>query len=148
MPVDKKKLFEACMQEQSKEVENFENRVDGLKKDMTENRASASQSQGGNAGKLELLKNYEKELAFSKMEMNQLRSLDPSVVNTMVGPGAIVITNHLNFYISIPTDKIEINGETFIGISIKSPIYKMMQGKQKGDSFQFNEAAYTILDVY
>ena len=148
MPINKKELFDACMQEQIKEVENFENRVNALKTEMFSNKESASQSAGGNAGRMELLGNYEKELAFSQMEMNQLKTLDPSIANTMVGPGAIVITEQLNVYISIPTDKIEINGESFIGISVKSPIYKLMQGKKKGDNFKFNETAYTILDVY
>ena len=148
MSVNKKELFDACMQEQEKEVANFENRVNMLKKDLFENKESASQSSGGNAGRMELLANYEKELAFSQMEMNQLKLSDPLVANTMVGPGAIVMTEQLNVYISIPTDKIEINGENFIGISVKSPIYKVMQGKKKGDSFSFNERDYTILNVF
>lgn len=148
MPVNKKELYDACIMEQIKEVENFENRVSILKKEMFSYKQSASQSGEGNAGKMELLGNYEKELAFSKMELNQLRSLDPSIVNTIVGSGAIVMTDQLSFYISIPTDKIEISNESFIGISIKSPIYKVMQGKKKGDSFKFNETAYTILNVY
>ncbi len=148
MPIDKKELFEACMFQQKKEVENFQNRVAGFKKDLNANTESASQGQGGNAGKMELLANYEKELLFSEMEMNQLKSLNPSIACTIVEPGAIVMTDQLNFYISIPTDKIEINGESFIGISVKSPIYKVMQGKKKGDGFEYNERAYTILQVY
>jgi hypothetical protein len=148
MPINKTELFEACMQQQNKEVENFENRVSSLKKDLFENTESASQSAGGNADRMELLANYEKELVFSQMEMNQLSSLNPSVANIIVEPGAVVMTDQLNFYISIPTDKIEINGESFIGISIKSPIYSVMQGKKKGDSFEFNERAYNILDLF
>lgn len=148
MPINKNKLFEACMVQQKTEVENFENRVTSLKKDLFSNKESASQGEGGNAGRMELLANYEKELAFSQMEMNQLKSLNPSVANTVAELGAIVMTDKLNFYISIPTDKIEINEESFIGISVKSPIYKMMQGKKAGDSFEFNETAYTIHNVY
>jgi len=148
MSVNKKLVFEACMEQQTKEVENFENRVNSLKKDMFSNTESASQGGGGNAGKMELLANYEKELTFSRMEMNQLKSLDPSVVSSVIEPGAIVMTDHLNFYISVPTDKMEINSESFIGISVKSPIYTVMKGKKKGDEFAFNETKYSILDVY
>ncbi len=147
MPVNKNELFEACMEQQRKEVENFENRISTLKKDMFENKESASQSGEGNAGKMELLANYEKELAFSQMEMNQLKSLTPSIANSIVELGAIVMTDHLNFYISVPTDKIEMDSVSVIGISIKSPIYTVMQGKKKGDTFKFNETVYTILNV-
>lgn len=148
MPIDKKLLFEACMEQQKKEVENFENRVNTLKKDMFTKKESVSQSGAGNAGKMELLANYEKELAFSRKEMNQVKSLKPSVANSIVEPGAVVITDQLNFFISVPTDKIEINSESFIGISVKSPIYAVMQGNKKGDGFKFNEKKYNILDVY
>lgn len=148
MPIDKKLVFDACMEQQTKEVENFESRVDNLKKDMFSNTESASQSGGGNAGNMELLSNYEKELVFSRMEMTQLKSLNPLVTNSIVEPGAIVMTNHLNFYISVPTDKIVIKEVSFIGISMKSPIYAVMQGKKKGDEFVFNETNYSILDIY
>lgn len=147
MTIDKQKLHDACLLQQKKEVENFENRVVSLKKDLNTFNQSASQSEERSAGKMELLANYEKELNFSQMEMNQLQSLDPSKSNSMVEPGAIVITDQLNFYISIPTDKIEIDGDTFLGISIKAPIYAAMKGKKKGDTFQFNETTYKITDV-
>lgn len=148
MAIDKKALLDACLQMQEKEVENFENRVKALKNDMNAQTESASQGQGGNAGKMELLENYEKELVFSQMELTQLKSLDPSITNTVVEPGAIVMTDRLNFYISIPTDKIVIDDKSFIGISVKSPIYMEMKGCKKGDSFKFNETGYSILDLY
>lgn len=148
MAINKIELFEACMQQQINEVENFESRVDALKKEISTNSESASQSRKGDTNPRELLANYENELLFSQMEMTQLKSLDPSIANTVVEPGAIVMTEKLNFFISIPTDKMEINAQSFIGISTKAPIYASMQGKQKGDSFKFNDTEYTILNVF
>ena len=148
MPLNKKALYEACLDQQQKEVENFEERISALKKDMFSDKESASQGGGGNAGKMELLANYEKELSFSQMELTQLESLDPSSTCTIVEPGAVVMTDSLNVYISVPTDKIEIDGAGFIGISVKSPIYKVMQGKKKGEGFSFNETSYIIQDLF
>lgn len=148
MAINKIELFEACMQQQINEVENFESRVDALKKEISTNSESTSQSRKGDTNPRELLANYENELLFSQMEMTQLKSLDPSIANTVVEPGAIVMTEKLNFFISIPTDKMEINAQSFIGISTKAPIYASMQGKQKGDSFKFNDTEYTILNVF
>lgn len=148
MTINKKVLYEACLEQQQKEVENFENRINALKKDMFADKESPSQGGGGNAGKMELLANYEKELAFSQMELNQLEALDPDVANTIVEPGAVVMTESLNLYISISTDKIELGGDNYIGISVKSPIYAVMQGKKKGETFTFNETSYTILNLF
>jgi hypothetical protein len=148
MRIDKHKIFEACLQQQTEEVNNFEARVNSMKSDVDTNEQSASQSEERTAGKLELLSNYEKELTFSRMEMNHLKALKPSITNTKVEPGAIVMTDQLNFYISIPINKIEVDGETFVGISTNAPIYTVMKDKVKGDTFKFNETTYTILNVY
>ena len=145
--MDKLKLYEACILQQKEEVENFENRVNSLKTDVNAHEHSASQTEERTAGNLELLRNYEKELTFSRMEMTHLQSLNPSIAHSKIEPGAIVLTNTLNFYISIPLDKIEIDGTTFIGISTRAPIYAAMENKKKGDSFKFNESEYAILDV-
>ena len=80
--------------------------------------------------------------------MTNLQSINPAVVNTKVESGAVVMTNHLNFFISIPIDKIEIEGVSFVGISTKAPIYSEMQGKKKGDTFKFNNMEYSILELY
>lgn len=148
MAIDKQKLYDACLEQQIKEVENFETRVKTLKTDINSHNQSASQTEERKAGQIELLRNYEQELTFSKMEMTQLQSLNPAVASNKVEPGAVVMTKKLNFYISIPTDKIEIDGETFIGISTKAPIYTEMQNKKEGESFTFNETTYTISAIY
>ncbi len=146
--IDKNKIHTVYLEKQKEEVDNFETRVKTLKADVSANDQSASQSEERTAGDMELLRNYEKELNFSRMEMTSLQSLNPAVAHTKVEPGAIVVTNQLNFYISIPMEKIEIDGETFIGISVKAPIYAAMQDKKKGDTFSFNETKYTILDLH
>ncbi|MEO5948459.1 MAG: hypothetical protein ABIP79_16700 [Chitinophagaceae bacterium] len=146
--IDKKQIHAFCIEKQEEEVENFASRVSSLKADVNTHNESASQTEERNAGDVELLRNYEQELRFSQMEMTNLQSLDPAVAKTKVEPGAVVMTNHLNFYISIPLDKIEIEGVSFIGISTKAPLYSAMQGKKKGDTFKLNDMEYNIIEVY
>lgn len=146
--MDKRKLYAACILQQKEEVENFESRVNSLKADVNAHEHSASQTEERTAGNLDLLRNYEKELTFSRNEMTHLQSLDPSITHSKIEPGAVVLTDKLNFYISIPLDKIEIDGTTFIGISNRAPIYTAMENKLKGDTFKFNETEYAILDVF
>jgi hypothetical protein len=147
MSIDKNKIHAISLLKQQEELDNFINRINTLKEDINAKDHSSSQKEERTAGKVDLLHSYERELTFSKMEMSSLQNLDPSIVNTKVEPGAVVMTNLLNFYISIPIDKIEIDGTTYVGISVKAPIYAVMRDKKKGDEFAFNETEYKIIDL-
>lgn len=66
---------------------------------------------------------------------------------TIVEPGAMVLTNTLNFYIGISASKFEYDGRTFIGLEPSAPIYTVFEGAKKGDKVTFNEHEYHILEV-
>ena len=105
--IDKKQIHAFCIKKQEEEVQNFESRVSSLKADVNSHNESASQTEERTAGNVDLLRNYEQELRFSHMEMTNLQSINPAVVNTKVESGAVVMTNHLNFLFkrSIPKCK-------------------------------------------
>lgn len=147
MSLDKSRIHEVCLKKQQEELDNFIDRIKTLKEDINTKDQSMSQSEERTASKVDLLQNYEKELYFSQVEMSNLQKLDPSRLNTKVEQGAVVKTNLLNFYISIPLDKIEIDGTNYVGISVKAPIYSVMKDKKKGDTFSFNGTEYKILDL-
>ena len=109
---------------------------------------SASQSEDRTAGKVEILSTLERELAFVQMEMGYLKSLNPGKVNEKVEPGAVVVTNQRTFFIAVSTEKVDIDGQEVFGISTKAPIYAVMEGLAKGDSFSFNGIDYKIENVY
>ncbi len=146
--IDKQNLLNICIQKQEEQVDNFNNRVESMKSDIGNKTYSASQSEDRKAGKTEMLRIYEKELAFSTMDLDYLKSLKPTAEYSTVQPGALIITNDLLFFIAISTEKFEINGETVIGISDRAPLYKVMEGLAKGDSFKFNETEYVIEELY
>jgi hypothetical protein len=58
---------------------------------------SASQSEDRRAGKYELLKAIGDELAFAQEELTYLNRLDTKE-NTLVAPGAVVVTEQFVFY--------------------------------------------------
>lgn len=148
MSINKVKLHEACVRQLEEQVTNFENRVVALKSEINAPNEPASQNENRSGSKMELMGNYENELAFSRMELDMLKSLDPNITHEVVEPGAVVMTPKFNFYIAVPTDKIESGAETFTGISTNAPIYSSMEGKKKGDKFSFNESKYEITDIF
>lgn len=146
--ISKKEVLKICIEQQKELIENYNQRIKELKADTFKNNASASQTEDRRSGKVDILNAMEKELSFAQKELTYLDEFDISAENTEVSPGAIVITNQLNFFIGISTDKIEIDGITIVGISTNAPIYASMKNLHQNDSFKFNETAYQIKDVY
>ena len=76
-----------------------------------------------------------------------LASLDISPKNK-VETGAIIETDSLNFFIGYPTIPFDMEGKRYVGISAGSPIYTLMSGKRKGDSFQYAGTSYNIINIF
>lgn len=89
-----------------------------------------------------------------KVQMNRaerglevLASLDISP-KTKVETGAIIETDSLNFFIGYPTIPFDMDGKHYVGISAGSPIYTLMNGKRKGESFQYAGKSYNIINIF
>ena len=61
--------------------------------------------------------------------------------------GALVMTNHGNYFISIGIGKIEVNKENYYCISLASPIGNLLHNKKIGDKVQFKERELIISDT-
>ncbi len=145
--ITKKMVLDACLQKQEELVQNFEGRVNMMKSDTYNQDQSASQSEERTAGKVDLLNTYKTELAFARREMEYLKTLDASAENIKVEPGALVLTDGLDFFIGVSTERIQVEGEDIYGISTNAPIYKSMEGLEKGATFTFNGTVYKIGSV-
>ncbi len=146
--ISKNLILNSCLKNQQELIGNIEKRVKALETDAFTLNQSASQSENRTAGKIEILSALENELAFALKEMEYLKSLDHSNELTSIVPGAIVITDQLNFFIGISGEKIEIEGNVVHCISPKAPIYKHMEGLKKGNTYSYNEMVYEIKDVF
>jgi hypothetical protein len=144
----KAQILEACIEKQHELIDNFKQREAEMNSDTFSQNESASQSEDRRAGKYELLKAIGDELAFAQEELTYLNRLDITKENTLVAPGAVVVTEQFVFFIGVSSEKVEVNGESVFGISTKAPIYANMRGLEKGSKFQFKETSYVIEDVY
>jgi hypothetical protein len=68
-------------------------------------------------------------------------------VKTKVEPGALVKTEMFHFIVAMATVPFDLDGIHIIGISSESPIYSEMKGLEKGESFNFTDKSYTILEI-
>ena len=61
--------------------------------------------------------------------------------------GALVSTNHGDFFIAAATGKVKLDGKDYFAISPFSPIAKEMSGKKVGEGFKVNGREFTIKEI-
>ncbi len=82
-------------------------------------------------------------------EENQkvLASLKDMPATATARNGSLVYTDQGNFYLSISAGQLQLDKETIFAISAVSPIGKLLLGKEKGSTFDFNGKKYQIKEV-
>jgi hypothetical protein len=97
-------------------------------------------SEDRRAGKYELLKALEmNKLAFAQQGLTYLNSLDVTK-DSSCWTRSNCCYWPINLFIGISIEKVEIDGETIVGISTRAPIYASMKGLKA--PFKFGEAAH------
>lgn len=96
----------------------------------------------------------ERELALSNAQLqkaqflkNELSKISLEVDVTSVQLGALVVTSHGNYFISIGLGKINVLGDDCYAISGGSPLGIAMMGKQKDQMINFQGRNIEIIDV-
>ena len=70
-----------------------------------------------------------------------------SFISKTIGLGSLVITSGAIYFIAISTGEFKYVTKKMYCISPTTPIGKLLLGKGTGQSFQFNQDTFKILDV-
>ncbi|ORL46558.1 transcription elongation factor [Zunongwangia atlantica 22II14-10F7] len=139
METNKKELFYKCLETINEKIEQYQNRMDQIKESMESNDIKTDYDEDN---KGEMLSDFEKNAGYlseAQEQKEELSKIDPDYKNERIGFGSIVETKEQYYFIAIPLGEISMeNGSKIFAISTKAPIYKELEGKQKGDTFQFN----------
>lgn len=65
-----------------------------------------------------------------------------------VAPGAVVLTNKKNFYISVGIEEFEVDGIKIVGLSPQAPLYEGMIDRKAGEKFSFRGTTYKIKEIF
>jgi hypothetical protein len=79
--------------------------------------------------------------------LNTLKKIDPDKTNPIPALGTIVKTDSSVFFVSASLGQVTLDGETYLAISMQSPIFKTMAGKKAGEEFSFRDKKYNVLEV-
>lgn len=61
--------------------------------------------------------------------------------------GSLVVTDKMNFYITVGLGQVKCAQQSFMVVSPLSPIGKMLAGKKVGEKFSFNAVDYQIRNI-
>lgn len=82
-----------------------------------------------------------------KLEMF-LSQIKADRIFDQVAFGSVVITDFMNYFISIAGGRIIVDDKKYFAISPQAPLAKEMMRKKKGDTITFNDKPVKILDVF
>lgn len=148
----RKRILETCIKNQQTLIDDFKLRIKGIletqglgNEEAYDNNEMSQKNQA--SGEVSTLNDA---LSLANEEMSFLLRLKQSAndPHKVVGPGAIVITDKAVFFVSVSIERFSVDGETFFGISTKSPLYLTMKGLPPGSIFQHNGIIYEVIDIF
>lgn len=148
----KTNILEACISKQLMLREDFKVRIkhilkhEGLGNEESYDNTELSQE----SERFAEINALNESLSFVISDLNILYYLATlkDIPHTIPQPGAIVVTNHGKFFISVSVGQVVVNNETFTTLSPKSQLFRMMNEKVSGESFEFNRVKHTIEDIF
>ncbi|NNC95586.1 MAG: 3-oxoacyl-ACP synthase [Chitinophagales bacterium] len=82
------------------------------------------------------------EVLNMKMTLGQI---DPNVSNKSIQLGSIFSTHELNYFVSVPIGKVEVESKIYYCVSVHSPIGALFLGKKSGEIIDFNGKKLQVL---
>jgi transcription elongation GreA/GreB family factor len=90
------------------------------------------------------------QLEFAREEMLTLQDMQRNIetIHSQVQLGSVVVTDKDTFFVSVSIERFYVGDLKVFGLSTKTPLYRAMEGKKKGDTFSYGGIQYRIEDVF
>ncbi|MFD2100094.1 3-oxoacyl-ACP synthase [Flagellimonas iocasae] len=145
----KQELLQFCWDQVNAKSERLKQASDALQESLdseTKNSTGDKHETGRAMVQLE-----QEKLAQQHQELDRvkgiLKKIDISKRSTTIGLGSTVSTSLANYFISVSCGTFTLEGKPFYCISMESPIAQLLVGKEAGESFVFNGATHSVLEV-
>ena len=145
----KQQLYSKCQEVLNSRLEVIQNSI----KDIEDSFYSETKSSAGDkheTGRAMLQLEREKagnQLAELKKLNETLQRINVNQLHNKVTLGSIVKTTELNYFISLSVGEIILGNEIYFGISMATPMGKLLLSKSVGDLINFRSKEFTIVDI-
>ena len=148
----KKKMLDASIKKHQTVIDDFRISIKEMMDsggNINEEEFDLSQ-QEFNTETLQQVNRIADQLKFANDEMVMLYNMVPTIgtIHQQVQLGASVVTDKDTFFVSASIERFEVDGLKVFGLSVQSPLFKMMEGKRRSDTFTYGKNTYKIIDVY
>ena len=144
----KTRLLNECKQVQKKIVDSAKEAMNDTQQALNEygpNKDRYDSFRDQLIGKRDMLSaQYQK----AHSEYTVLQKINANTINKVAEFGSVIVTDSCRFFISISAGKINVDGQTYYAISPMVPLFKVMEGLKKGDTFEFNGKRQVIEDIF
>lgn len=142
----KVKLFEQCYQFCQERLKIIQSQIEETNKALTtETKSSAGDKHETGRAMLQLEREkLGNQLAELEKQQEILSKIQTDKISINIGLGSVVYTTKSNYFIAISAGKLQVNDDVFFGISIQTPIGKLLLGKTVGCEVEFNNLKFLI----
>jgi len=90
------------------------------------------------------------QLRFAHHELEELRHIQnyEHECHSMAEYGTVVKTDKETFFISVGVEQFYVGDQPVFGISVQSPIYRLMKGKKVGEHFTYHGITYLVEEIF
>lgn len=145
----KEKLITAALVEINQRIETAQSAINSAEESkLNETKSSAGDKFETGRAMMQLeQEKAEVQLANAVKLKHTLNQIDLDKKHQQVNHGCLVITNQLNYIISIAVGKLLVENEDYYAISLSSPIGKLLLGKSIGEEVTFRGRTIRILNI-
>lgn len=147
--MDKKALHTLLVDAQKGIIRDLEEKIalDTSMADIDENDTIDPEDLSHQAESSNLKQLFTQKLEKAKADLENLEQLDFSP-KTIALPGAVISTEKFHFVLGFAAIPFEFENKSMVGVSVESPIYPEIKGKQVGDEFSYSDNTYKIVAIY
>ena len=146
----KKSIYDRLLNLTETKIKNLKTDIDStITSRNTDTKSSAGDKHETSRAKVQTeIDQLSKQLSILNQQHQILLSINIKKENKKIGVGSLVYTNAGAYFVGIGLGKIQLGEKEYYGISLASPIGRILKDKIVGDEFIFNSNNYKILDIY
>ena len=144
----KKQVVEACLAVLRETAANAKREMDDAQKQANDYGQPKDRYDSFRTKLMRMRDLFAKQYALANENIKRMEELDYTKLSEKVEYGSIVITDKQQLFVALGLGKIPVSNTVFYAISLNVPVYEVMKGCKKGDSFTFNGIRQEIKDVF
>ncbi len=144
----KENLLAYCIKHQETAIKQLQEAMDDAQKQANDYGAPKDRYDAFRTKMMRQRDMFAQQQAKANTVLNTLLKISPDKRFKKVEFGAVVITNRQKLFVAAGIGKIEMEGEVFYAVSPVVPIYKVLEGKTKGDEVVFNGLKITVEEIF